>query len=49
MVYAASIRKDIDSLLAKASIFSIVFSQALFMPSLSFKFSKAAKLFEMVI
>ena len=46
MVYAASIRKDLDSLLAGVSIFCIMFSQALFMPSLSFKFSKAAKLFE---
>ena len=45
MVYVASIRAELDSLLLRFFIFSLMFSQALFMSSPSLKFSKAANLF----
>ena len=48
MVYAASIHTYLDSL-AKILIFSLTFSQALFMSSLAFKFSIAAKLLDILI
>jgi len=48
MVYAASIHTYLDSL-AKILIFSLTFSQAIFMSSLEFKFFKAAKLLEVLI
>ena len=44
MVYAASIRAEIDSF-AEVLIFSLMFYQALFKSSPSFKFSEAANLF----
>jgi hypothetical protein len=48
MVYAASINTDLDSL-AEVLIFSYMFSHNLCVPSLSWKFSKAAYLFEILI
>jgi hypothetical protein len=45
MDFVASIRADLDTV-ADVSIFSLMFSQALFMSSLSLKFSKAANLCE---
>jgi len=48
MVYATSINAP-DLSLAEVLILSLMFSQALFMPLLSFKFSKAANLFETLI
>jgi hypothetical protein len=48
MIYAASIRADIDSFLAEVFIFSLMFSKAVSMSVLSLKFPKAAKLFEIL-
>jgi len=47
MVDAASIHTDLE-FLYEVLIFSLMFSQALFMSSLSFHVSKAAKLFEIL-
>jgi len=48
MIYAASVHTDLNSF-AEVLVFSLMFSQALFMSSLSFKLSKAANLFEIAI
>jgi hypothetical protein len=48
MVSAASIHADLLSL-AKVLIFSLMFSEALFMSLLSLKFSTAANLFKISI
>jgi hypothetical protein len=48
MVCAASVHTDLESL-AEVLILSLMFSQALCVSSLSFKFSKTAFLFEILI
>jgi hypothetical protein len=48
MVYAASIRAELYSV-ADVLIFSLMFSQPLFISSLSLKFSEAANLLEILI
>jgi hypothetical protein len=48
MDYAAAVCTDID-FVAEVLTFSLMFFQALFMSSVSFKFSKAANLFEILI
>jgi len=49
MVYAASIHTELDKALADILLFSLMFSYALFMSLLLFKFSKAANLFETLL
>jgi hypothetical protein len=49
MVYAASVNADLVCLLAEIFIFSLMLSQVLFMSMLSFKFSKATNLSEILI
>jgi len=49
MVCVASIHTDLDCFLAEVFVFSLVFSQALFMSSLSFNYFKAANLFDILI
>jgi len=48
MVYAASIRADVDSFLAEVLVFPLMFSQAVIISLLSLKFPKAANLFEIL-
>ena len=49
MVYAASIPTYLKLSLAEVLIFSLTFSQALFMSWLSFKFSKVTDLFKILV